>query len=39
MKHVFRDLFPKEWAELQEAFKVLSEKFRPGVYNYGFLRK
>lgn len=39
LKHIFRDLFPKEWAELQEAFKVLSEKLRPGVYDYGFLRK
>ena len=38
-KHLFRDLFPQEWSELQTAFKALAEKLRPGVYEYGFLRR
>jgi len=36
-KHLFRDLFPTEWADLQVAFKALSDKLRPGVYEHGFL--
>jgi len=37
LKHLWRDLFPTEWADLQDAFKVLSDKLRPGVYDHGFL--
>lgn len=39
LKHLWRDLFPEEWKELQDAFKVLTEKLRPGVYAYGFLKE
>jgi hypothetical protein len=38
LKHLFRDLFPAEWEELQAAFKALAERLQPGVYTYGFLR-
>mgnify|MGYP002629420520 CR=1 FL=1 len=38
LKHLWRDLFPAEWAELQTASKALSERLRPGVYTYGFLK-
>lgn len=37
LKHLWRDLFPKEWEELQASFKVLADKLRPGVYEHGFL--
>jgi len=37
LKHLWRDLFPTGWADLQDAFKVLSDKLRPGVYDHGFL--
>lgn len=37
VKHLFRDLFPTEWKELQEAFKALSTRLAEGVYTYGFL--
>ena len=37
LKHLWRAEFPEEWKELQVAFKVLEEKLRPGVYEYGFL--
>jgi len=39
LKHLWRDLFPDEWKALQEAFKALSERLQPGVYDYGFLRR
>lgn len=39
LKHLWRDLFPTEWAELQTAFKALAERLQPGVYEYGFLRR
>ena len=39
LKHLWRDLFPTEWADLQVAFKALSDKLRPGVYDHGFLLK
>ena len=38
LKHLWRDLFPTEWAELQTTFKALSDRLRPGVYTYGFLK-
>ena len=38
LKHLWRDLFPTEWAELQTASKALSDRLRPGVYTYGFLK-
>jgi len=38
LKHLWRDLFPAEWAELQTASKALSDRLRPGVYTYGFLK-
>lgn len=37
LKHLWRDLFPAEWTDLQVAFKVLADKLRPGVYGHGFL--
>ena len=39
LKHLFRDLFPTEWAELKEAHKTLAARLQPGVYEYGFLKK
>jgi hypothetical protein len=39
LKHLFRDLYPKEWEELREAHKALAERLREGVYTYGFLRR
>jgi len=39
IKHLFRDLFPTEWAELQDAFRKLSARLEPGVYTYRFLKK
>jgi hypothetical protein len=39
LKHLWRELFPEEWKALQDAFKVLTEKLRPGVYVYGFLKE
>lgn len=39
LKHLFRDLFPQEWAALQAAHRKLADKLRPGVYGFGFLRK
>lgn len=38
MKHLWRDLFPVEWADLQTSFKALANKLRPGVYEHGFLK-
>ena len=38
LKHLFRDLFPTDWENLQASFKVLGNKLRPGVYEYGFLK-
>jgi len=38
-KHLFRELYPEEWKELQNAFQVLADRLKPGVYTYGFLRK
>lgn len=37
LKHLWRELFPDEWAALQVAFKALAAKLRPGVYEHGFL--
>jgi hypothetical protein len=39
LKHLWRDLFPTEWAELKAAHKVLADRLQEGVYDYGFLRK
>lgn len=39
LKHLFRDLFPAEWKELQVSFKALANKLRPGVYDFGFLKR
>lgn len=38
-KHLWRDLFPVEWKDLQAAFKILADNLRPGVYEHGFLLK
>lgn len=38
LKHLWRDLFPDEWAELREAHKALAERLKPGVYDFGFLK-
>ena len=38
LKHIWRDLFPVEWADLQTSFKALADKLRPGVYKHGFLK-
>lgn len=39
LKHLWRDLFPTEWAALKNAHKALSDRLRDGVYFYGFLRR
>ncbi len=39
LKHIWRDLFPTEWAELQEAYKALGARLQPGVYEFGFLKR
>ena len=39
LKHLWRDLFPDEWAELKEAHKALSGRIQGGVYTYGFLKR
>jgi hypothetical protein len=39
LKHLWRDLFPTEWAGLKAAHKALAELLEEGVYTYGFLRK
>jgi len=39
LKHLWRDLFPVEWKDLQVSFKALADKLRPGVYDHGFLLK
>jgi hypothetical protein len=39
IKHLCRDLYPEEWKELQASFRMLADKLRPGVYEFGFLRK
>jgi len=39
LKHLWREMFPDHWKELQLAFKRLSDKLRPGVYEHGFLLK
>jgi hypothetical protein len=38
-KHLWRDLFPTEWAELREAHRALAARLQDGVYDYGFLRR
>lgn len=38
-KHIFRELFPTEWAELTAAHKALAARLRDGVYEHGFLRR
>ena len=37
LKHLWRDLFPTEWTDLQASFKALADKLQPGVYDHGFL--
>lgn len=39
LKHLWRDLFPEEWAELKEAHKALADRLQGGVYEYGFLKR
>jgi hypothetical protein len=39
LKHLFREHAPEGWKRLQEAFKALGDKLRPGVYDHGFLRR
>ena len=36
LKYLWRELYPEDWKDLQEAFKVLADKLRPGVYTHGF---
>lgn len=38
-KHLWRDLFPTEWAELREAHRALAARLQDGVYEFGFLRR
>lgn len=38
LKHLFREYDPAGWEALQRAFKTLSDRLRPGVYDHGFLR-
>lgn len=37
LKHLWRDLYPEDWKELQTSFKALAERLQPGVYEHGFL--
>lgn len=37
LKSLWRELYPEDWKDLQEAFKLLADKLRPGVYTHGFL--
>lgn len=37
LKYLWKELYPEDWKDLQEAFKVLADKLRPGVYTHGFL--
>ena len=39
LKHLWRDLFPTEWAELKAAHKALADRLEAGVYEYGFLKR
>lgn len=39
LKHLFREKFPLEWEELRAAWRHLGDRLRPGVYDYGFLRR
>jgi len=39
LKHLWRDLFPTEWAELKAAHGALASRLEAGVYAYGFLRQ
>jgi hypothetical protein len=39
LKHLWRELFPTEWAELKEAHKALASRLEAGVYEYGFLKR
>jgi len=39
LKHLWRDLFPTEWAELKAAHGALASRLEAGVYDYGFLRR
>ena len=39
LKHLWRDLFPTEWAELTAAHKALAARLQDGVYDHGFLRR
>jgi hypothetical protein len=38
-KHLWRDLFPTEWAALKALHKALADRLQDGVYDYGFLRR
>lgn len=37
LKHLWRELYPEDWKELQVAFKRLAARLAPGVYEHGFL--
>jgi len=40
LKFLWREpAYKPEWLKLQECFKALADKLRPGVYEYGFLRE
>jgi hypothetical protein len=38
LKHLWREMFTTEWAEIQALFRNLANRLRSGVYHYGFLR-
>jgi hypothetical protein len=38
LKNLWRETDPNGWKSLQVAFKALSDKLRPGVFEFGFLR-
>jgi hypothetical protein len=39
LKNLWRELYPAEWQEVQDAHRALAERLVDGVYTYGFLRR
>lgn len=39
LKHMWKESYSEEWAELREAHRALADRLRSGVYDYGFLKR
>ena len=39
LKQLWRALYPDDWEALTEAHKALAARLKPGVYEFGFLKK